>query len=62
MHSSQHKFMILCLKQYNLSQILSVKVTCYYLEEALVQEHTAVEQDIQWDSLDWEEEQLGRGR
>jgi len=54
--------MILCLKQYNLSQILSVKVTCYYLEEALVQEHTAVEQDIQWDSLDWEEEQLGRGR
>jgi len=24
MHSSQHKFMILCLKQYSLSQILSV--------------------------------------
>jgi len=62
MHSSQHKFMILCLKKYNLSQILSVKVTCYYLEEALVQEHTVVEQDTQWDSLDWEEEQLGRGR
>lgn len=41
---------------------VKILAACMVGWEALVQEHTEVEQDIQRDSLYWAVEQLGQGR